>query len=82
MQIESLTHVAVPCPSAHAELPVADAVHQQVTELAGLHIVPDNHTVTQVIPCALQEQTHFLLYQAVKGLCYHACHHEPVQSPA
>lgn len=43
MQLQSTTD------NTHTDLPYGFAVHQQVTELAGLHIVPDNHTVTQVI---------------------------------
>lgn len=42
MQLQSTTD------KTHADPLCVDAVHQQVTELAGLHIVPDNHTVTQV----------------------------------
>lgn len=30
--------------------PVLAAVSQQVNELAGLHVIPGDHTVTQVIP--------------------------------
>ena len=45
--------------------PVLAAVSHQVNELAGLHVIPGDHTVTQVIPlCCL-----FVI--CTSPLCFH-----------